>query len=59
MELFEEIQREHEFGVGTIQGVARKLGVHRRMVRQVLNDAVSPARKIPERRLWYLARYQA
>ena len=36
MELFEEIRREYEFGVGTIQGVARKLGEHRRMVRQAL-----------------------
>ena len=50
MELFEEIRREHEFGVGTIQGVSRKLGVHRRMVRQPLSDAVPPARKSPERR---------
>ena len=50
MELFEEIRREHEFGVGTIQGVARKLGVHRRMVRQALGDTVPPARKSPERK---------
>ena len=50
MELFEEIRREYEFGVGTIQGVARKLGVHRRMVRQALDDAVPPARKSPERK---------
>lgn len=33
MELFEEIRREYEFGVGTIAGVARKVKVHRRMVR--------------------------
>src|SRR5207244_2896940 len=39
----------YEFGVGTIKGVAKKLGVHRRMVRQALNDAMPPARKIPER----------
>ena len=50
MELFEEIRLEHEFGLGTIQGVTRKLGVHRRMVRQALNDAVPPARKSPERK---------
>ena len=50
MELFEEIRREHEFGVGTIQGVSRKLGVHRRMVRQALGDAVPPARKVPQRK---------
>ena len=50
MELFEEIRREHEFGVGTIQGVSRKLGMHRRMVRQALSDAVPPARKVPDRK---------
>ena len=32
--LFEEIRREYEHGVGTIKGVAKKLGVHRRMVRR-------------------------
>jgi transposase len=40
VELFEEIRREYEFGIGTIQGVARKLGVHRRLVREALNRAV-------------------
>ena len=44
MELFEEIRREYEFGIGTIQGVARKLGVHRRLVREALSDAV-PAKR--------------
>jgi transposase len=44
VELFEAIRREYEFGVGTIQGVARKLGVHRRLVREALNGAV-PAEK--------------
>ncbi len=34
MELFEEIRREHAHGAGTIRAVAKKLGVHRRMVRQ-------------------------
>jgi len=29
VELFEQIRWEYEFGVGTIQGVSRKLGVHR------------------------------
>jgi carbohydrate phosphorylase len=33
VELFEEIRREYEFGIGTVRGVARKLGVHRRQVR--------------------------
>lgn len=44
VELFEEIRREYEFGVGTIQGVARKLGVHRRLVREALNGAVPAER---------------
>ena len=45
MELFEQIRREHAYGVGTIQGVAKKLGVHRRMVREALADAVPRERK--------------
>ena len=49
VELFEQIRREYEFGVGTIKGVARKLGVHRRMVRQALADAQPPERKRTER----------
>ena len=36
VELFEAIRREYEFGIGTIQGVARKFGVHRRLVREAL-----------------------
>ena len=39
VELFEQIRREMEFGVGTIAGVSRKLGVHRRMVREALHSA--------------------
>ena len=39
VELFEEIRREYEFGIGSVHGVARKLGVHRRQVRQALADA--------------------
>ncbi|MHB8577548.1 MAG: dockerin type I domain-containing protein [Dehalococcoidia bacterium] len=49
MELFETIRREYEFGVGTIQGVARTLGVHRRLVREALGSAVPAARKPPRR----------
>jgi len=49
VELFEEIRREYEFGVGTVQGVARKFGVHRRMVREALASAV-PAEKSPPKR---------
>lgn len=49
MELFEQIRREYEHGVGTIKGVARKLGVHRRMVREAIVNAIPPARKRPVR----------
>jgi hypothetical protein len=49
VELFEHIRREYEHGVGTIQGVARKLGVHRRMVREAIANAVPPPRKRPVR----------
>jgi transposase len=44
VELFAEIRREYQSGVGTIKGVSRKLGVHRRVVRQALADAVPPVR---------------
>ena len=50
MELFEEIRREYEFGVGTIQGVARKLGVHRRLVREALGSAVPVQKPVPKRK---------
>src|ERR1700685_790890 len=49
VELFEAIRREYQFGVGTVKGVARKFGVHRRMVREALGDAVPKQRKIIER----------
>lgn len=45
MELLEQLRREYEFGAGTVQGVARKFGVHRRQVRQALESAVPPERK--------------
>jgi hypothetical protein len=32
VELFEQLRREYEHGVGTIKGVARKFGVNRRRV---------------------------
>lgn len=49
VELFEQLRREYEFGVGTIKGVARKFGVHRRMVRQALASAVPPERGYRQR----------
>lgn len=44
MALFEEIRREYEHGIGSIAGVARQLGVHRRLVREALGSAVSTER---------------
>jgi transposase len=49
VELFEQIRREYEFGIGTIAGVARQLGVHRRLVRQALQSAWPPERQRPVR----------
>jgi len=50
VELFEQIRREYEHGAGTIKGIARKLGVHRRMVREAIANAVPLARKTPVRK---------
>jgi len=49
VELYEQIRREYEHGVGTIKGVARKFQVHRRMVREAIGNALPPARKTPVR----------
>ncbi len=54
VELFEEIRREYEFGVGTIVGVAKKLGVHRRMVREAIGSALPSPRKRTQRPRWKL-----
>src|SRR6202167_1924086 len=49
VELYEQIRREYEFGAGTIIGIARKLGVHRRMVREAVRSATPARRKKTER----------
>ena len=54
VELFEQIRREYEFGVGTIAGVAKKLGVHRRMVREAIRSALPKPRKMTKRPRWKL-----
>ena len=40
VELYEQIRREYEHGGGTIRGIAKKLGIHRRMVREAVVSAV-------------------
>jgi transposase len=54
VELFEQIRREYEFGVGTISGVAKRLNVHRRMVREAIGSALPAPRKKVERPRWKL-----
>lgn len=49
VELYEQIRREYEHGGGTIRGIAKKLGIHRRMVREAVVNAVPVKRKTPER----------
>ncbi len=49
VELFEQIRREYRFGIGTIRGVAKQFGVHRRIVRQAIARAIPPERKVPAR----------
>ena len=49
VELFEQLRQEHEFGVGTIAGVAAKFGVHRRMVRQAIGGALPSPHRYPAR----------
>ena len=54
VEFFEQIRREYEFGIGTIVGVAKKLGVHRRMVSEAIGSALPKPRKKAERPRWKL-----
>jgi transposase len=49
VELFEQIRREYEFGVGTIAGVSKQLGGHRRMVREAVASAIPRPRKKTKR----------
>jgi transposase len=53
VELFEQIRREYTFGNdgdgSTVRAIARQFGVHRRTVRQAIEDALPPERKVAER----------
>jgi hypothetical protein len=49
VELYEQIRREYERGGGTVRGIAKKVGIHRRMVREAVLSAVPVKRKAPER----------
>jgi hypothetical protein len=44
VELLEQLRREHELGIGTVKGAARRFGVHRRLVRQAVESALPPLR---------------
>lgn len=48
--LFEQIRKAHEREGLSIRELARRLGTHRRCVRQALASAVPPARRVPQRR---------
>ena len=48
VEQFEQIRRDYEAGK-TIRQLAKQYGVHRRMVRQALDDALPPERRQPLR----------
>lgn len=49
MELFERIRRDNRLEGLSIRGLARRHGVHRRMVREALASAVPAQRKTPQR----------
>ena len=49
VELYEQIRREYQFGAGSIIGLAPKLGVDRRMVREAVRSALPALRKKTER----------
>lgn len=49
VELFEAIRRDARLEGLSIRGLADRYGVHRRTVRQALEAAEPPARKVPER----------
>ena len=59
VEVFELIRRDHEQQGLSVRALAKRYGVHRRAVRQALEDAVPPPRKTPVRRAPKLDRVKA
>ncbi len=50
MEQFEEIRRDHAREGLSVRALARRHGVHRRAVRQALESAVPPVKRVPQSR---------
>src|SRR2546429_633372 len=48
VEQYELMRRDYEEGLG-VRAIARKYGVHRRRVREAIESAIPPERKVPER----------
>ena len=49
MELFEQIRKDYFNNKTSIRSIARSYGIHRRQVRQALNNAIPPKRKASKR----------
>jgi len=56
VELYEVIRKEHIVEGESIRGVARRRGIHRRTVRQAIENAIPPERKRIERKPTVLTR---
>jgi hypothetical protein len=55
MDLYARIRREYRWGVGTVRGIAQMFKVHRRLVRDALDNPLPPKRKVPLRQHTNLA----
>src|SRR5207244_2220315 len=49
VEQYELIRRDYHEGGLAVRAIARKYGVHRRRVREAIESAIPPERKVPER----------
>ena len=47
IDLYAKIRHEYRWGVATIRGLAQMFKVHRRLVRDALDNPLPPQRKIP------------